>query len=308
MKHVKMILYGNPATGKSVFASKFPKPYFICTDGNYEYLEDFGADMNAYTQVHSWEETKKLFSKPETFNDYETIVIDLVEDLFKWCEYEYCKRKGLDHIGDEGFGKGYDFTRNEFFINICKIIDLNKNVILISHGVDEVKKDKRGVEHTYHRPSARVPDKVWDMLEGRIRFFLRCYLKGVNTEDKYIQTRMLSLTPKVDEYSIIRGVNVDTFPEEIELDANKFLNVIGMTSNKVENKSIEPKKTETNINTKEIKEEPKKVVIEVPKVEEKPIAKVEPTPKVETKEKIDVNSKIEEIKRKLAEKKNGGNK
>ena len=56
MKRIKMVLYGEPGVGKSVFASKAPKPFFITTDGNYEWLEDFGAKEEDHVQVSSWAE------------------------------------------------------------------------------------------------------------------------------------------------------------------------------------------------------------------------------------------------------------
>ena len=96
MKRIKMVIYGEPGVGKSVFASKAPKPFFITTDGNYEWLEDFGADPNTHIQVKSWDEAKKAFAMD--FTNYETIVVDLTEDLFKWCEYEYCLRNKLTHL------------------------------------------------------------------------------------------------------------------------------------------------------------------------------------------------------------------
>ena len=114
MKRIKMLLYGEPGVGKSVFASKAPKPFFITTDGNYEWLEDFGADPRAHAQVSSWSEAKAAFA--QSYDDYETIVVDLLEDMFKWCEYEYCTRTKIEHISDVGYGKGYDITRNEFFL------------------------------------------------------------------------------------------------------------------------------------------------------------------------------------------------
>ena len=40
-RFIKMAIYGEPGVGKSTFAAKAPRPYFITTDGNYEYLEDF---------------------------------------------------------------------------------------------------------------------------------------------------------------------------------------------------------------------------------------------------------------------------
>ena len=52
-KKIKMVLYGEPGVGKSVFASKAPHPFFVTTDGNYEWLEDFGAKEEDHIQSTS---------------------------------------------------------------------------------------------------------------------------------------------------------------------------------------------------------------------------------------------------------------
>lgn len=243
MKRFKMLLYGEPGVGKSVFASKAPKPYFVTTDGNYEFLEEFGAKPEAHTQVNSWNEAKKLFAS-NAFDNYETIVVDLLEDLFKWCEYEYCARNRIDHVSDIGYGKGYDSSRNEFFIEICKLLGLEKNVILIMHGMTYMEKDRRGVEHPKHVPSSRLPDKVLDMIEGRVRYCLRCYLKDEEQENGVlVKKRFLSLVPKPNEFGIIRGIDENAVPHDIPLDFDCFANVIGLDMNS--DKNPEPaKKTE----------------------------------------------------------------
>lgn len=244
MKRIKMLLYGEPGVGKSVFACKSPKPFFITTDGNYEWLEDFGAKPEAHQQVYSWEEAKKLFSSD--FEGYDTIVVDLVEDLFKWCEQEYCTRSKLEHVSDVGYGKGYDITRNEFFLEISKLISKPKHIILISHGVTFETKDRRGVSHTKHAPSSRIPDKVMDMIEGRLRYCLRCYLKAEEKDNgELVKTRWLSIVPKENEFGIIRGVDETTIPHDIPLDWNEFAKVIKLDA--VEIKSSEAVAKETAI-------------------------------------------------------------
>lgn len=226
MKKIKMMIYGEPGTGKSVFAVRSPRPYFITTDGNYEWLEDFGAKMEDHTQVTSWEEAKKLFASD--FKNYDTIVIDLLEDLFKWCEQEFCKRSKIDHVSDIGFAKGYDITRNEFFLEISKLLGKDKNIILISHGYTFTTKDRRGIEHTKHAPSNRLPDKVLDMIEGRLRYCLRCYMKAEEQEDgSLVKKRYLSLVPKENEFGIIRGIDENLIPHDIDLDWNEFTKCIG---------------------------------------------------------------------------------
>lgn len=227
MKKIKMVLYGEPGVGKSVFASKAPNPFFICTDGNYEWLEDFGAKPESHKQVSSFSEFKQLISNTELLNKYDTIVVDLLEDLFKWCEYEFCVRTKIDHVSDLGFAKGYDTTRNEFFISICKLLAYDKNIIFIMHGITSSVKDRRGIEHTKYFPSSRVPDKVIDMIEGRVRYFLRCYLKGEETSTGIIhKNRYLSLIPKENEFGIARGLDESVVPTDILLEWSEFSNIV----------------------------------------------------------------------------------
>ena len=298
-KRIKMVLYGEPGVGKSVFACKAPKPFFICSDGNYAWLEDFGADPDAYVEVSSWDEAKKAFAKD--YSEYETIVVDLTEDLFKWCEREYCVRNKIEHLSDLGYGKGYDATRNEFFIEMCKLISLDKNIIFLMHGLSITVKDRRGVEHTKYVPSSRLPDKVIDMIEGRVRYFLRCYIKDVETEDgKVEKKRFLSLVPKPNEFGIIRGVNENEIPQDIPLDFNEFAKVIGLDTKvekttvkkKVEKKVEEPKEPE-------IKEEPK--VTEEPEVKEESKTVEEPIKTEEpAKATLSNEDKLAAIRAKLA--------
>ena len=300
-KRIKMVLYGEPGVGKSVFACKAPKPFFICSDGNYAWLEDFGADPDAYVEVSSWDEAKKAFAKD--YSEYETIVVDLTEDLFKWCEREYCTRNKIEHLSDLGYGKGYDATRNEFFIEMCKLISLDKNIIFLMHGLSITVKDRRGVEHTKYVPSSRLPDKVIDMIEGRVRYFLRCYIKDVETEDgKVEKKRFLSLVPKPNEFGIIRGVNENEIPQDIPLDFNEFAKVIGLDTKvekttvkkKVEKKVEEPKEPE-------VKEEPDSEVLEELEVKEE-LKTVEEPIKTEEPAKATLSNedKLAAIRAKLA--------
>lgn len=310
MKRIKMVIYGEPGVGKSVFACKAPKPFFITTDGNYEWLEDFGAKEKDHIQVFSWSQAKKAFSA--NYDNYETIVVDLMEDLFKWCEYEYCKKNSYEHISDIGYGKGYDITRNEFFIEICKLLNQDKNIILIMHGFTFTIKDRKGIEHTKYAPTNRMPDKVIDMIEGRVRYFLRCYLKAEEINGELIKRRYLSLVPKENEFGIIRGVNENTIPNDIPLNWNEFIKAINFKSNtelveKEENKKEEIKvnlKQEkvVDLNIKENKEEVKEENKEKVKEEIKEEIKEENKEEVKETEKPILSNfdKIAEIKAKLA--------
>ena len=308
MKHIKMLLYGEPGVGKSVFASKAPRPFFITTDGNYEWLEDFGAKPEDHIQVSSWDEAKKAFK--ENYDKYDTIVVDLIEDLFKWCEQEFCIRSKIDHVSDIGYGKGYDITRNEFFLEISKLLGKPKNVILISHGITFTVKDRRGVDHTKYAPSSRLPDKVLDMIEGRLRYCLRCYLKAEEVGDgELVKKRYLSLVPKENEFGIIRGVDDTKVPHDIPLDWKEFEKTIGFDQNKVETEKEEVEEIQTKKIVQpvieEVKEEPIKEEIKLP-MEEDTLTREEESAK-EVVEEVKEEIKAEPVKEEVNSQLNGEN-
>ena len=224
-KFIKMAIYGEPGVGKSTFAAKAPKPFFITTDGNYEYLEDFyGAKPEDHVQVFSWKEMQKAFSRD--FSDYETIVVDLVEDSYMWAENEFCKENQIKHISDLGYGKGYGILANDFFIEYQKLLALPKNIILILHGVSETLKDRRGIEYTKYGPSKLIREKIITQIEGRVRFFVRAFAETAEDESgRLVTQRYLSLSPDgTTEYGITRGLSGDV-PRYIPLDWNTFYEI-----------------------------------------------------------------------------------
>jgi len=232
-KKIKLFCWGPPGVGKSVFACKFPKPFFICTDGNYDWLIEFGAKEDAQFRANSFKDYVK-FMKTNDFTNYDTIVIDLVEDLFKMCEQEWLKRNEIEHPSDMGWGKGYDGPRNEFFMEISKLLNLDKNVLLLCHGeVLEIKR-KNGTSYHVYRPSSRLPEKLLDMIEGRVRFMCRALVVTEELEDKKVKKRYLQISSNEDtDYINARGIDEDNSPEFIPLEYTALMNLIDNKSSKL---------------------------------------------------------------------------
>lgn len=301
MAHYKLGIYGEPATGKSVFALHFPKPFFITTDSNYEFLYDFGAKEEDHKQVESWTEFKKFISTFD-FSKYETIVLDVIEDLYLWAEYEYCIKNRIEALSDIDYGKGYQIVRDNFVIEIFKLIAKNMNVIIITHSDEEQGKTQRGGNFISYTPSKIMPSKVWTRIQGRLRFFFRAHLEDVTDGDKIVTKRMLSISPKPHEFQINRGLNVDTYPSDIELDFKAFCDTLKLdftnATKKIETKIATPKKEPTivvNPNPEVALSTPKKVeVVNLPFIEEKKTEVKVETPKSEVKAK---DSKIETSKK-----------
>ena len=281
--HYKLGIYGEPATGKSVFALHFPKPFFITTDPNYEFLYEFGAKEEDHKQVYSWAEFKQLI-KTFDFSPYETIIVDVIEDLYMWAENEYCTKNRIEDLSDVGYGKGYKIVRSDFAVEIFKLIAKNANVILLAHSVESQGKTARGGDFTSYAPSNIIPEKLWTMINGRLRYFFRAHLEDVNDGDRIVTKRMLSISPKPHEFQINRGLNVDNLPQDIKLDFNEFRDTLGLNfEGNVTPTKPTPKVETPNIVTPKVTEAPK------PKASVKTTPKAIETPKVETPKMVEAS-------------------
>lgn len=266
-KTVKQIIYGLPGVGKSTYAAEAPNPFFICTDGNFEWL---GLPDENHIRVSTWKQAKEIINnivlnKPE-YNNFKTIVVDLIEDLYVWAEDEFCKREGIIHIGDyKSMGAGYSVVRKEFFATISKLLSIDKNVILLSHEADKPGKTKAGADTYTHVPSDKMSlTKQWNDIEGQVRYCLRAFTQDEEENGRVRKKRYLSLIPAQDEYGICRGADEDNWPRECELDWKVFSTIIGLDQ-------------EAAAPAVETKPEPKKVVKPTPKPV--PTPKPIPTPK-----------------------------
>jgi len=226
-KHIKALFYGAPGIGKSVFAGSFPNAFFITTDGNYEYLEGMipNYDEDNFVQVYTWDQAKTAFGR--NFDGYDTIVVDLLEDMYKFCEHDFLVQNKIISLSDWGYGKAYDCVRNDFIIELSRLIAMEKNIVLLCHEQSLVKKNKRGIEYTYNAPSNRLPDKVLDQIEGRLKFALRIFGIPQDCDGKTIINRYLSLSPDgTNEFGVLRGLDTSNLPEYIELDYDTFVTVL----------------------------------------------------------------------------------
>lgn len=142
LRGYSVFFYGDPKSGKTTIASKFPGALLLAFEKGYNALP------GVYAQpINSWGEFKKLFSElklPEVQEKFQTIVIDTSDIAYAYCEKYICNREGVDTIGDIPYGKGYNLVSAEFDECIRKILQLNYGLVLISHAKSQASKNAKG--------------------------------------------------------------------------------------------------------------------------------------------------------------------
>lgn len=135
----KVVIYGPEGIGKSTFASQFPKPLFIDTEGSTNKLD-----------VQRFEEKPSSWSMLKNYVEYvkqhpdicETLVIDTIDWAERLCVESILDTHNKKGIEDFGYGNGYTYIAEEIgrFLNMLQeLIDKNIcNVVLTAHS--QIKK------------------------------------------------------------------------------------------------------------------------------------------------------------------------
>lgn len=128
----KVLLYGPEGIGKSTFASQFPDPLFIDTEGSTKEL-----DIARFDAPSSWQmlldEVHYVIANRDVCK---TLVIDTIDWAERLCIEHVCASKQFSSIEDPGYGKGYTYVREEFgrLMNLLTdVIDAGVNVVLTAH-------------------------------------------------------------------------------------------------------------------------------------------------------------------------------
>lgn len=131
-KAKKVVIYGPEGIGKSTFASKFPDPVFIDTEGSTNDM-----DVARLPRPTSWimllEELQYVEKNPGVCK---TLVIDTIDWAEQLCVEHICAKHNKSGIEDFGYGNGYVYTKEEFgrFLNkLTDVIETGVNVVLTAH-------------------------------------------------------------------------------------------------------------------------------------------------------------------------------
>lgn len=182
LRGYSVLLYGEPKSGKTTTASKFPGALILAFEKGYSAIPGIMAKP-----MNSWGDFKKTLSElkdPAVKEIFKTIVIDTADIAYGYCEKYICSRESddkntYDNISDLPFGKGYRLAQLEFDEGIRKILQMDYGLVLISHAQDKTFKDESGNEYnqiipTLDNKARLVCERTCDIIG---------YSRGIETEE-----------------------------------------------------------------------------------------------------------------------------
>lgn len=118
---LKVCVYGPEGIGKSTFASQFPDPLFIDTEGSTKFL-----DVSRLDAPSSWQMLIKQIEWVRDNRPCKTLVIDTLDWAEKLAKDDVIASGGekIKSIEDFGYGKGYTFLQERWGVLLNKLTDV----------------------------------------------------------------------------------------------------------------------------------------------------------------------------------------
>ncbi len=209
---LSVLIYGPSKIGKSTWCSHAENAIFIATEPGLNQLEVY------QTPVASWPQFLDVCGEiARGEHPFKTVIIDTIDNLYKACEFYVCKQLEIKHPSDLGYGKGYQFIRDEFSRVLIKLALLPYGLILVSHSTERDKETKSG-KHTRTVPT--VPESVRKFLVGLVDLILFCDIERINDPQGGGHSSRVVKTKPHPDYDA--GDRTGLLPETLPLDFAAF--------------------------------------------------------------------------------------
>lgn len=227
----KIWIYGLPFSGKTYLANQFETPLMLNTDGNFKQVDapvirivdQVTQEGRITKRKYAWEVFQETVAELEKKdNEFKTIIVDLLEDVYDCARIKVCVDNGWDHESDDSF-KAYDIVRSEFLRTMKRLLNLDYNIVLISH--EDTSRDitkKTGDKVTAIKPN--LPEKIALKMAGMVD--ICCRIK--NDEGK----RTISFKSNEVEFG---GGRLEIKVKEIPCEYKKLMSLYGNDDKSVKN-------------------------------------------------------------------------
>jgi hypothetical protein len=190
-----VLAYGQTKIGKSTFCSNSESAVFLATEPG----------LNACAEI------------TEGKHPFKTVIIDTVDNAYKFCADYILKKFKIEHESDLGYGKGYALINNEFQRVLTKLAFLPCGLFLVSHA-KEIEVETRTGKYTRVVPT--LPDKARKIVLGMVDMVLYCDLEVTVGENGEQRMRRVIRTKPSLYYEA--GDRTGRLPETLDLDFSKF--------------------------------------------------------------------------------------
>lgn len=173
------LIYGPKGIGKTSLGARF-------IDSLTCQFEPGGKALETYQiACPEWIHFKKTIDLlKEDSSQFQTLVLDTAALAYERCMQYACEKAGIEHPGDEGYGKGWARVREEFSSVVNYGMSLGLGLIAIAHDMDREIETKSG--RKFHKMSPQLSGQAEGFFSGPIDIVGYYHYDG---EARFLQIR-----------------------------------------------------------------------------------------------------------------------
>lgn len=180
-------IWGATMSGKSYFASFFPHPLSLNTDGNSEQgtapsiqIRNIRDNDGTLKQSVIDQLDQIITELQSTDNTFQTVIIDVIDDICVMIEQAICIDNNVQALSDIPYGKGYAMFNAVLQQFVMDLKALPMNVIYVSRELQTVDEQTGAVDY---QPSLKT--KYYNIVNGNCDLVIHTQKFG---KDNYTRT------------------------------------------------------------------------------------------------------------------------
>jgi len=206
------LIYGAPKIGKTTWCAGAPSPLFLATEPGCNFLP-----VHMLT-VSTWAEFLAACGEiAGGEHEFQTVVVDTVDNLYKACSAHVCGGLGIAHESDLPYGKGWAAVSAELMRALTKLSLLPYSLLLVSHAKEREIKPRYGDTYTQFTPT--LPASIREQIIGLVDFIFYCD-EHRHEQDGVAKSARVLRTKPTQQYEA--GDRTGRLPEIMKLDFAAF--------------------------------------------------------------------------------------
>lgn len=234
LKGYTVFIYGDPKSGKTSTAVKFPKNLLFGFEKGYNTIPNiYVVPINSWSEALNYQnqllkdakEVKKQLEKDPNCGaeiQFETITIDTADIAFDLCEKYICTQNGVDNIGVIPYGQGWKLVEKEYDMFFRRFVNAGYGLVIISHAKVNTIKDEKDNEYqkitsTLNSTPRKIVNRLCDII-GYIKPVTEKNAEGREVNKSYM---FLRGTSKWEA-----GSRFKYMPDYIEFNYDNLVNTL----------------------------------------------------------------------------------
>jgi hypothetical protein len=248
-----ILLYGQPKIGKSTFCAQADGALFLATEPGLSHLEVFQIPITSWSDFL---EACQLIHKGE--HEFRTVVVDTIDNLYKFCREHILKKYNMQHESDEGFGKGWELVNGEFHRRLVALSLLPYGLMMVSHAQEKEVKTRTGKAV---KIAPTLPNSAQKIVNGTADYILYAEIEEVLSEDNeqiVSYQRVIRTKPSTIYEAGVKLELGQDIPDTLPLDYQAFTDALAGKVPEIATVSETATEVTENFETAKSQVEPKK--------------------------------------------------